>query len=255
MTTIYKKFIYVLAICLLPITSYAASITFDFTGRFILTGPNGDIMWNGDRTYMPISASLTYNTNTGLGDSNLSIEVTGPDFFGYPVVFHDISMTRQSGTNIIDGNVLVDWNVTPNMPMHVEWDATGLINAIDFGLQAGDKLSGTNLYRDSNEDGVWDANEWVANINSATPYSDSIQALAFGYDPSWDQGPAPMAATINSQGLDETTPFFGVRGYIDIGSGNSMYVTSVSDVPVPAAFWLFGSGLIGLAGFARRKKT
>ena len=29
---------------------------------------------------------------------------------------------------------------------------------------------------------------------------------------------------------------------------------TVSAVPVPAAFWLFGSGLIGLMGFARRKK-
>ena len=28
-----------------------------------------------------------------------------------------------------------------------------------------------------------------------------------------------------------------------------------SPVPVPAAVWLFGSGLIGLAGFARRKKA
>lgn len=28
---------------------------------------------------------------------------------------------------------------------------------------------------------------------------------------------------------------------------------SVSEVPVPAAVWLFGSGLIGLLGFARRK--
>ncbi|MDH5191737.1 MAG: VPLPA-CTERM sorting domain-containing protein [Gammaproteobacteria bacterium] len=29
----------------------------------------------------------------------------------------------------------------------------------------------------------------------------------------------------------------------------------VSTVPVPAAVWLFGSGLIGLVGFARRKKA
>ncbi|HIB83546.1 MAG TPA: VPLPA-CTERM sorting domain-containing protein, partial [Chromatiaceae bacterium] len=28
---------------------------------------------------------------------------------------------------------------------------------------------------------------------------------------------------------------------------------NVSDVPVPAAVWLFGSGLIGLVGMARRK--
>lgn len=30
---------------------------------------------------------------------------------------------------------------------------------------------------------------------------------------------------------------------------------NLSSVPVPAAVWLFGSGLIGLAGFARRKKA
>lgn len=32
-------------------------------------------------------------------------------------------------------------------------------------------------------------------------------------------------------------------------------VGTVSAVPVPAAVWLFGSGLLGLAGVARRKKT
>jgi hypothetical protein len=30
--------------------------------------------------------------------------------------------------------------------------------------------------------------------------------------------------------------------------------SNVSAVPVPAAVWLFGSGLIGLVGFARREK-
>jgi hypothetical protein len=29
----------------------------------------------------------------------------------------------------------------------------------------------------------------------------------------------------------------------------------VSSVPVPAAVWLFGSGLLGLVGVARRKKS
>ena len=30
---------------------------------------------------------------------------------------------------------------------------------------------------------------------------------------------------------------------------------SVSTVPIPAAVWLFGSGLLGLVGMARRKKA
>jgi len=33
------------------------------------------------------------------------------------------------------------------------------------------------------------------------------------------------------------------------------YLVSASAVPVPAAVWLFGSGLIGLIGVARRKKS
>lgn len=57
------------------------------------------------------------------------------------------------------------------------------------------------------------------------------------------------------------TPGFGsitevFFGYTDLntfdgGFGDITY----SVVPVPAAVWLFGSGLIGLLGFARRKKT
>lgn len=41
------------------------------------------------------------------------------------------------------------------------------------------------------------------------------------------------------------------------GSNGSVYAlwTPVSPVPVPAAIWLFGSGLLGLIGVARRKKV
>jgi hypothetical protein len=51
-------------------------------------------------------------------------------------------------------------------------------------------------------------------------------------------------------------PFYGAIVNFDIGSGNSLTVTSVNSsvVPIPAAVWLFGSGLIGLIGLARRKK-
>ena len=35
---------------------------------------------------------------------------------------------------------------------------------------------------------------------------------------------------------------------------NRLVFATATVVPVPAAVWLFGSGLIGLAGFARRKK-
>ena len=43
-----------------------------------------------------------------------------------------------------------------------------------------------------------------------------------------------------------TSYFFGANA-------NANIYTNVSAVPVPAAVWLFGSGLIGLIGLARRK--
>ncbi len=47
-------------------------------------------------------------------------------------------------------------------------------------------------------------------------------------------------------------PFDGNVGYWEM-SGS--YTTATSEVPVPAAVWLFGSGLVGLAGIARRRKA
>ena len=57
---------------------------------------------------------------------------------------------------------------------------------------------------------------------------------------------------------------FGVDGVkrIELNMGGSGAIDNITftaaempQVPVPAAIWLFGSGLIGLVGFARRKKV
>ena len=254
-----QKFKYLLcsAIFLIALPAQSATLTFDFTGRLVVVDPSDNVLLNDvnglTQSYTPIEASLTFDTNTGLGASALSITMNTP-FFGSIATFHDITMARVGDTNIIEGGMLIDWN-TPNMPLHIEWDATGLFNAINYesGLQVGDVLSGTDLYHDINGNGVQDAGEYLTDIGSATPYSDGLQSSV---DPAFQslQGPAPLAATSNSLGLIGG-PFSGFRGLVDIGSGNSIHVTSVSYVPVPAAVWLFGSGLLGLIGVARRKKS
>ena len=51
---------------------------------------------------------------------------------------------------------------------------------------------------------------------------------------------------------------FGVLGgfeYTSVGYGANPDLTSISEVPLPAAGWLFGSGLLGLAGTTGRKKV
>jgi hypothetical protein len=247
-----KKLACMIGICLmLPVASQASVITFNFTGGLVVTAPNGSIMNNNGSPVTPIGAQLTYDTITGLGSSGLSLTMSN-FFLGAPATFHNISMTRQSGSNLITGQVLIDWNNNFNMPLHIEWNAAGLLNAITHGLQAGDVISGSTLYHDTNANGVFDSGEFLANVNSATPYSDTLQ-IQQGYHSL--QGTAPMAATSGSMGLGNSTPFPGVRGYFDIGSGNSMHVVSVSSVPIPVAAWLFGSGLLGLLGVARRRKV
>ena len=70
-----------------------------------------------------------------------------------------------------------------------------------------------------------------------------------------------MAALGLAYGNDVGQIFGGARlidgsrtAYV-LDTGDFSGLVGVSSVPVPAAVWLFSSGLIGLAGLARRKKT
>ena len=61
--------------------------------------------------------------------------------------------------------------------------------------------------------------------------------------------------TLFSQNPGSTGPngFLECTNCGDIREGEAGAYLSVSAVPVPAAVWLFGSGLVGLIGVARRK--
>jgi len=250
------KLIIALVIGVYAGTSSAAVMTFDFTGRLMVASSSGGVLTNDGNTYTPIAASLTYDTASGIGASGLSITMSDP-FLNAPATLHDISMTRISGTDLISGQIYADWNGTTNMPIDIQWDGTGLFTAINHGLAVGDVLSGNTLYHDSNGNGRQDSGEFIMNINSATPYSNSLDDAyyaALGMANPDPQGPAPMAATADSLGLT-SGPFIGLFVYMDIGSGNSMHVTSVSAVPSPATAWLLASGLLALAGLSRRKRV
>ena len=101
----FKKFICTLSLSvMLPAVSQAAIITFDFTGQFSIAGVDDPI----GSLYTPIAASLTYDTEADVGNSDLSITMTESFFGNGAITFHDITMTRQSDTNLINGQMLVD---------------------------------------------------------------------------------------------------------------------------------------------------
>jgi hypothetical protein len=238
-------------------TASADVYTFNFTGRMTVADSQGNIIQGGTAEFLgyqaPISASLTYDTVTGLGDSPLSITLDSV-FAGNPATFHDITLSRIGISNLFNGQLLVDYGQAPyqtsNMPAHIEWDATGLMNAIDSGLmQVGDKISGDVLLRDVNGDHSY-SQMVIGSLGSATPYSDTLIA-GTGVTPQYH---APLAATSGTQGMLDG-PFYGLRVYLDIGSGNSMYLTSVTSVPEPAswAFLLSGLSLVGWAAWRRRQ--
>ncbi len=69
-----------------------------------------------------------------------------------------------------------------------------------------------------------------------------------------------VLGTLNFDTLSYGTSALSVTGGLLVGANASplgMQVVdgSVSVVPVPAAIWLFGTGLVGLAGFSKRRKA
>lgn len=115
-----------------------------------------------------------------------------------------------------------------------------------------------------NLSGDWDGDVWDGETTTHTIWLDvADSALPFTFD-------FLLSASLSGH----AEPFVGVLGYPDVASGTVDYLhtaafgytlpegvsfTSASNqfltatVPLPAAAWLFGSGLLGLVGVARRK--
>lgn len=99
-------------------------------------------------------------------------------------------------------------------------------------------LSGNNLTLDLRSWTAWwngtDFNQGAAGVTATTDAGGNFTA-------SWT---APVVGG----------PFNGQTGSWTI-TGTAGPVGSTPEVPIPAAVWLFGSGLLGLVGVARRKKA
>jgi hypothetical protein len=107
------------------------------------------------------------------------------------------------------------------------------------------------------------AHTWAGtSIQGEYSYNFSLTAsqVAFGTYFNWSvTADIPVLAIFDCAGFNDGDACTGVAGYpMQVGpfpGQNPTFNGTVSAVPVPAAIWLFGSGLIGLAGFAKRKKA
>lgn len=185
----------------------------------------------------PVSGSLTYDTDTGLGTASvLGFQWGNAGTWQiHDLVLQAVGDGSGGPGNLIEGTFLYDWNHNTNVPGSIVWDASGFLDAGPY--TAGTSIAGTGALPAS--DGVaLKTSGTVLPIGPALFASTTIDTV----NPLTDDG---FAGTMQT-----SIPYPDASLNIDI---TSMTIVSVSEVPLPASAWLLATGLTGLIGMARRR--
>ncbi len=142
-----------------------------------------------------------------------------------------------------------DWNGNNNTPLTAIMDATGFFNSIIGTLPGTGWSVGADCFAcatSATPDTVFGHQVGavpiaMTTLNTAGTTLDSLFPLNDDYGRS---GSPSTTAPITGAGFD--------FDFTSITSYNAVIV--IPQVPVPAAVWLFSSGLIGLASVARRRR-
>jgi hypothetical protein len=248
-------------------------------GTFTLNGDAAGNSTGGNRTF--ITGGLTFDTATGAGSGT----VTPFSFFGSGVAIATTITFQAIGDGfgnpgpLVLGNMGFNWNGNNGIPVSIVMDATGFFGNVAGGLTVSQTLTGGTfgaLGASDNTDTIVGAGGTTYPIGptlmaTTIHNTTAIGTPVLGTNPS---GTLPLVTDTVVDGTNgdvgiggspmPTAPFPGFNANFDI---TSMHVTQCTDtgtgtdacappaaVPVPAAVWLFGSGLLGLVGIARRKK-
>ena len=164
---------------------------------------------------------------------------------------------------LIMGNTLGSWNgfsLIEGIPINNVGNLAGLLNAIEAGLAVGDVITDGAIPA-SNDTVFGDAasgfftlplgpSPFASTFFNVTPLDDPTQP---GDLPS---GGLPIVADDVPGSPILATFFAGYSGAFDLTELTVVSITTPPpEIPVPAAVWLFGSGLVGLLAVARRRNT
>lgn len=251
----------------LPSAAQALTVEFAWSGLFTLLDSSGASVRNNVFPYYydwyggvrtPVSGTLTYDTATGTG----SMTIVPFQFFHYgdyatgrDIALEAIGDGHGGAGALLLGNMLYDWNYTAGIPVSIVWDASGLLDYLAGGVYAvTDTLTGVGAVPATNaiEKGSVPigpsplaTTTWNTMVINCTP--GSVTEGCVGVNPS---GGLPLIADgIGGSAIVEG-PYQGFSVNFDI---TTLHV--VAAVPVPAAMWLLGSGLFGLAGVAGRRRS
>jgi hypothetical protein len=207
-------------------------------GNIDLTGVTAELNFlRGINGIGSLASTGTIDLASGLieNEANLVWDFSGDAFSGLNVI--DIN-TFMNDFYIVNSNLTIKGDAGDTIIFRV--NADWIMNVSQSNLLLDGDIGDNNVlwYVDANE------SEESFNYDNVT-----FQGMAL-----WDIDDGDTANVIQFNNVQ----FCGqvvtdVVNFQNVSGSECAFDTSV--VPVPAAVWLFGSGLIGLAGIARRKKA
>lgn len=244
----------------------ADTIDMNFTGLFTMLTSTGAALANtsqastdsswayGLRT--AITGTFTMNTTTGAGSGTVVpfAFYNGGNAAAAGITMQAIGNGVGGPGSLVLGNMLFNWNGNNGIPVSIVLDAQGMFGAMQQpGFNVGSVINGAYGVLGAS-DGVKAGKIKMGTLAVATTGWNTSTVAGAGMGTAVS-GALPLIANSIGGSPMIAGPFTGFNANFDI---QTLTVTSITPdapaaVPVPAAAWLLGSGLLGLVGVARRK--
>ena len=220
-------------------TAEGDTVIFSYAGTSDVMGLFGQLQVIGDSIFASPTDFRAHSkdgsptgVNGDTADANGSIQVTAKT--GYKIDAVDIIEIGDYMMTAGDTNVSVT-----GMAGYWEWDS-GLSTFTGSSLN----VTGLDGIRDKVFEGEYDANDGIRDGNTHI-WQASWSASSIGL--------LDMGLQLQNN-LSATTLNAGEEAWVEKKLSEVKVGITTTVIPVPAAVWLFGSGLLGLVGIARRTK-
>jgi len=204
------------------------------TKDFNYTSMSNNIMDLGGGTYRFMGNDLANNGSIDVWDYDWMITANADPFI--ESVFTITNLTGGTQT----------FNVSFGLPISPGFNPAYKSGSLDIGFEDTGGSAGAGVTLNS-----WDG--LIDGSSAMTLFAASIPCAGSGCTGSI--GPVSDGPLLHIAGVSTD---IGLAMNFDLSAGDTITVTTrfeVTPVPLPAAVWLFGSGMLGIIGITRRKKV